>query len=100
MKQILMLITAAVLAVGTTAFAGEECCPSKKGKDCVVVLDKLNLSEKQKKQVAALKAECDKTGCEVAAKAKFVAGLKKILTPQQIELCKKEGSGSCPLAAQ
>lgn len=109
MKRLIALTVVAVLAMGAAAFAGEGCCAAGKAKTqakadgksgCSDVFSKLNLTDEQKTKVAALKKECDATKCSEASRAKFMAGLKEILTPEQLAQCeaecKKAGISSCP----
>lgn len=115
MKRILSwMLVSAVLASGPALYAGGACCPSKKSDKtaakadqadkaggCGDVLSKLNLTDEQKKKVEALKADCDKDGCTEATQAKFMKGLKEILTAEQIAQCKAEcekaNKTACPM---
>ena len=107
MKKVLAFAVAVVVGfVATSTFAGEGCGGADKAKaegkaGCGDVLSKLNLTEAQKAQVAELKKECDATKCSETSKAKFTAGLKQILTPEQLALCeaecKKNGVSICPM---
>lgn len=113
MKRILSLMVAAVVLMGgSMAFAGGACCASKgdakdakaeKSAGCSSdTLSKLNLTDEQKKKVDALKAECVKDGeCSEANHAKFMKGLKEILTADQIAQCKaaceKDDKSGCPM---
>ena len=112
MKRLMVLTAAAAFVIGAlTVQAGEGCCAAGKAKlqakaegkaGCGDILSKLNLTEEQKTKVAALKKECDASKCSEAGKAKFMAGLKEILTPEQLAQCeaecKKAGAEkSCPM---
>jgi len=108
MKKLLAFAVAAVIGIGmTSAFAGDGCCMSGKAKGdakagCGDMFSKLSLTEAQKTKLAELKKECDATKCTEASKAKFMAGLKEILTPEQLAQCeaecKKAGvSSGCPM---
>lgn len=113
MKRILSLLVAGVVLMGgSMAFAGGACCASKDGaKDAKTdksvgcsgeTLSKLNLTDEQKKKVEALKAECTKDGgCSEGNHAKFMKGLKEILTADQLAQCKaaceKDGKSGCPM---
>jgi Spy/CpxP family protein refolding chaperone len=109
MKRVLAFVVAAVVGFGvTSAFAGEGCCAAAKAKaeakaGCGDMFAKLNLTDEQKAKVAALKKDCDETKCTEAARAKFMAGLKEILTPEQLAQCeaqcKKAGASGCPMKA-
>lgn len=112
MKRIVCwLVAGAVLANAPALYAGAACCAAKKEaktevkdtktSDCGDILSKLNLTEEQKKKVETLKAECDKGGCNEETQAKFLKGLKEILTADQIAQCKTEcekaNKTACPL---
>ena len=110
MKQLLSFAVAAVIGLGAASvYAGPGCCAAGKAKDqakaegksgCSDVFSKLNLTDEQKTKLAALKKECDETKCTESARTKFTAGLKEILTPEQLAQCeaecKKAGVKSCP----
>lgn len=113
MKQLFSLIAAgAVLLAGTAVYAGGACCPAKgdraaKGKAdkvaCTEFLSQLKLSDEQKAKIADLKAECEKNGgCSAENHARFIKGLKQVLTPEQvaecIAACEKAGKGPCPMS--
>lgn len=108
MKRMIGLILAAVMLTGASVvYAGGACCPA--GKDakavkkdgCGDAFSKLNLTEDQKKKLAALKSECDKAGCSEESRAKFMSGVKGILTEEQLAQCKaeceKSSKGGCPM---
>jgi Spy/CpxP family protein refolding chaperone len=108
MKRLLALLVAGVVGFGVaSAFAGEGCCAAGKAKadakaGCGDMFSKLNLTDAQKSKVAELKKECDATKCTEASRAKFMAGLKGILTPEQMAQCEAEckkagASSSCPM---
>jgi hypothetical protein len=104
-------IAAGMLLVGVNAFADSDCCKGCAAKGCDAdnktacggLPDGLELSKDQKSKIAALKAKCDKAGCTPEAKQKFVEGLRKVLTADQLakckELCAKQGVTDCPLDA-
>jgi hypothetical protein len=106
-KLIALTLAGTMLLGGSMVYAGSACCPAKSkeakaGKDayCSDVLSKLNLTDDQKKKVAALREECDKGGCTEAGKGKYYQGLKEILTPEQLTQCKSEcekvNKSACP----
>ncbi len=109
MKRVLAFAVAvAVLTGAASLYAGEGCCAAGKAKTeakagCSDIFSKLNLTDEQKAKVAALKKECDESKCTEAARAKFMAGLKEILTPEQLAQCeaqcKKAGVSACPMKA-
>jgi Spy/CpxP family protein refolding chaperone len=100
MKKVLGLVLMGALLFGASmSYAGGACCAAKGDKTqakaskdayCSDVLSKLNLTDDQKKKIADLKAECDKGGCSADGQAKYMKGLKEILTAEQIEQCKAE----------
>ncbi|MCX7827317.1 MAG: hypothetical protein N2689_17440, partial [Verrucomicrobiae bacterium] len=67
---------------------------------CGAALDKMQLTDEQKEKLAILTADCSKVECPKAMRGKFCAGLKEILTPQQLNqvkaACKKAGV-DCPM---
>jgi Spy/CpxP family protein refolding chaperone len=95
--------------VAGSALAGASCCPSKAKKDATVaqkkeckenLMSELNLTDEQKTQIDALKAECDKTECSEAACKKYTEEMHKILTEEQVEKCQalcKENGWKCPI---
>jgi len=112
MKKIVVLLAVlGVAAYAVNSWAGGGCCPSKaksgqsasleKSKDCGAdYLSGVNLSDEQKEQIASLKAECDNSGCSATSHEKFTAGLKEILTAEQMEQCRKtcaDNGWQCPL---
>lgn len=115
MKRIVcMAVAGAIMLAGSMVHAGSACCASKKDArtdakadkaekavGCGDVLSKLNLTDNQKKKVEALKADCDKESCTEATQAKFIKGLKEILTADQLSQCKAEcekaNKTACPL---
>lgn len=109
MKPWIMMLVAAALLFGSAAvYAGPGCCASKakaaqaKG-DCMGSFAGLQLSDEQKTKLAAVSAECAKSGCSEAAHAKCMASIKEILTPEQFSKweaqCRKmQKSGTCPYA--
>ncbi len=107
-KVFAFTVAVAVLAGAASVYAGEGCCAAGKAKaeakaGCGDMFSKLNLTDEQKAKVAALKKECDESKCTEAARAKFMAGLKEILTPEQLAQCeaqcKKAGVSACPMKA-
>lgn len=105
------MVAGAVLVGGSSVFGGSACCASgkvsaeakeAKAGGCGDLLSKLNLTEQQKTKIAELKATCDKEGCTQETHAKFMKGLKEILTAEQIAQCKAEcaktAKGGCPMA--
>ena len=106
MKQLLSFVVAALIGLGAASvYAGEGCSAAGKAKaegkgGCSDVFSKLNLTDEQKTKLAALKKECDGSKCTESARTKFTAGLKEILTPEQLAQCeaecKKAGVKSCP----
>lgn len=102
MKKLLIALVA-VIALGTVnhVTAGGACCPKKTGGEMSVetLKTELGLTDDQAAKVAALKAECDKTGCKKTSKEKYCAGMEEILTPEQLEKCKTlcvEKGWKCP----
>src|SRR2546422_3844421 len=90
MKRLMALAVVAVWAVGAAAvFAGEGggCTRSAAKADgkgaCTDMFSKLNLNAEQKTKLAALKEQCAGTKCTEAAHAKFMSGVKEILTADQ-----------------
>ena len=52
-------------------------------------------------KLASLKSECEGIGCSVTSEKKYTAGLKKILTEEQLSKCKTEcekKDAECPIA--
>ena len=110
MKQIFGIVLAAVLLVGTAAFAVDGCCGAAAGGAKVEgkctgggggVLSKLNLTDEQKTKVSALHGEMAKAANPAEAREKFMKGLKEILTPEQysqfqVDCQKMQQSGGCP----
>ena len=107
MKKLLACLVAAVVGIGAvSAFAGEGCGMAGKTKadakaGCGEMWSKLNLTDDQRAKIAELKKECDATKCSETSKAKYMAGMKQILTPEQLTQCeaecKKAGVSTCPM---
>lgn len=108
-RHIVMLLVAGALLVATTAvYAGQGCCLSKTKAaqtetNCMGSFAGLQLSDEQKTKLAAVSAECAKSGCSQAAHAKCAASAKEILTPEQFSQWKAQcdkmrKSGRCPFA--
>jgi Spy/CpxP family protein refolding chaperone len=109
MKKVLgFAVAAMMLAGGSSVFAGAACCAAGKAKSeakvskagCGDIFAKLDLTEEQRAELEALKAECDEAGCTIESREKFMSGLKEILTPEQLEqckaLCEKAKGSACP----
>ena len=109
MKHIIGIVVAVILLAGAaTVRAGDGCCSKKDAKTniekkagCGDMFSKLNLTDDQKTKLAALREECDKTGCTQTSHGKFMEGVKSILTPDQLTQwkadCEKARQGaSCP----
>jgi hypothetical protein len=112
MKKIVgMLAIVSLLAVGAPAHAGCGSCdahkPAAKGcpvGNCASVLSKMDLSSEQKATVAELKAAFAKSENKAEGCAAFMAGLKSVLTPEQLAKCKEEcaklkAKGGCPASS-
>ena len=56
---------------------------------CTVPVRTFNLTDEQRKKMAAVMAEHHKEGCTEASEAKFVEQVKGILTPDQFSKFKK-----------
>ncbi len=97
-KIVITTVAAITLAVASVAYAGGACCASKKSDAasakadrndaCGSCLSKLNLTDEQKTKIEALKQECKQTKCSEASHAKFMEGLKGVLTADQLAQCK------------
>ena len=81
------------LLFATPLFAGgtEHCTAAGKA-ECADAFAKLNLTDDQKTQIAALRGDCEKEGCSEAGHAKFVKGLEGILSAEQFAQLKSECS--------
>ena len=105
-------ISTMVAAGMMTANAGSSCCPGAAAKaeakvakakaascadDC---LAELTLTDEQKQKVTALMQECNVSGCSEESAEKLTAGLKSILSEDQLtrmkDNCAKKG---CTLGA-
>ncbi len=104
-KIVIAMCSVAAMSVATLAYAGAGCCAAKQagmGKGgaamCSPMLAKLNLTDAQKTKVDALMKECKSGKCSKASHAKFMTGLKEILTAQQWDQFKAEchpGAAGC-----
>ncbi len=104
MNRLIALAVVAVWAVGAAVvFAGDGGCSHGAAKaegkgSCADMFSKLNLSAEQKTKLAALKEQCAGTKCTEAAHAKFMSGVKEILTADQYKQfeaqCAKIGCGA------
>ncbi len=103
------MIAGAMLAGGSIVYADGACCAGHgdsakgdKAMTCNDTFSKLNLTEDQKSKLAALKADCMKTGCTPESRDKFMKGLKQILTADQYSqfqsACEKAAKAGCPMA--
>jgi hypothetical protein len=104
MKKVL-LFAAALLITGSMSqvLAGSACCPASKAKtvakaECgTECMDGLNLTAEQQEKMAALKADCAGTECDVTSAKKMKSGVMEILTADQLATlkakCDEKGCG-------
>ena len=90
------MVLVLALANGSVSYAGESCCgAAAKGEAramsaavcqgaCSNAMSKLTLTDEQKVKIAALQAECPKDKCNKAAADKFMSGMEKVLTAEQM----------------
>ena len=90
MKRLIALAVVTVWAIGATAtFAGEGGCmhgAGAKGEgkgSCEAMFSKLNLTPEQKTKLTALKEQTAGAKFTDAGHAKFMSGVKEILTAEQ-----------------
>jgi hypothetical protein len=95
-SAVVVLVGVLALATGSVSRAGEGCaCCAAKGKApamsaavcqgvCSNAMSQLTLTDEQKTKISALQAECPKDQCSKAAADKFMSGMEKILTPEQM----------------
>ena len=105
MKRLIALAVVTVWAIGAASvFAGEGGCThgaKAEGKaSCSDMFSKLNLTAEQKTKLTALRAECDATKCTEASKAKFMSGVKEILTADQYKQFEAQCKASCGAKAE
>lgn len=118
MKTLTTLTLITLVTIGAaSARAGGACCPASaaKGKDgakatvtatatatCEVAdpFAKLNLSEDQKQKLAALRTECKAGKCTESASKKYNAGLKEILSADQLKQLGDAGCGGVKAEAK
>jgi len=109
MKRLLAFAVAVAVLIGTASvFAGEGCCAgmsktSAKGGSCSDMFSKLNLTDAQKTQVAALKENMKRATSTSESRTIFSEGLERILTPEQMaqfksqcDAAKAKAGGQCP----
>lgn len=86
-------------AAFTTASAKADCgaCGSKQETkaSCHISSAKLDLTEEQASQLAALQAECKKEGCTKAACEKMLKGAEAILSAEQFAKVKETCEKAC-----
>ena len=93
----IVLGLALVAFVGSTVYAGcGGCDAGAKKKSCSEkCLKGLDLTAEQHASVKKLMSECEKIGCDKTSKKKTMAGLKKILSEEQMTKlkaqCKEKG---------
>lgn len=107
MKKVL-LIAASLMIAGSMSqvLAGSACCPAAKAKAAAKMakaqcgeacFDGLDLTAEQKDKMAALMSECEGTSCDVTSAKKMKAGMKEILTADQMATlkanCDEKGCG-------
>lgn len=119
MKRILGLALAGMMAMSAQAvLADGACCAAgakakasgactmgaaKANSGCDAMFSKLNLTDKQKTQLAALKTQCSNATSTSERKQIFAAGIEKILTPEQMAQCETEckshgeKAAACPM---
>ncbi|MEP6809314.1 MAG: hypothetical protein ABI992_03660 [Chthoniobacterales bacterium] len=82
----LAIVAAGVLAAGS-AFAGEKACCAQHAKNdktaCASTFASLDLTAKQKSEMEALSAACDKSGCTQESRAKMEKSAQRILSKKQ-----------------
>jgi hypothetical protein len=93
MKTTFALIASALLTA-SSAFAGDmACCASKTGKmECSQIYAKLNLTPKQKTELDAFQARCEKEGCTEESMNKYFEEAKGVLSTEQYAQLKAECS--------
>jgi len=108
MKRLLAFVVAAGVGLSSVSvFAGDGCCAAAKAKSassssCSDMFSKMNLTDAQKAQIDALKDSTKRAASTSESRAMFMAGLEKILTPEQLSQCKaqcdkaKASSSGCP----
>ncbi|MDA1087789.1 MAG: hypothetical protein O2901_12345 [Verrucomicrobia bacterium] len=117
MKKLIVFVAAVmIVSFAAVAFAGPACCPVtaaaakkaegstanvEKADACMDVLAELDLTKEQQEKLAALKTDCSEQKCSVSAATKLMAGVKQLLTPEQLEQCKTKctaaGKKDCPM---
>jgi Spy/CpxP family protein refolding chaperone len=111
MKRMIGIVVAAAVVSGVAAvYAGDACCAAGKAKagatgSCAGMFSGLKLSDEQQAKVDALVKECQGAKCTEESRAKFMAGVKGVLTAEQYtewqaQCDKAKKSGACPVTGK
>src|SRR5213592_1561841 len=87
MTKLIALVTAGMLAAGSTFAGTHGDCTKQVGNEakmaCEVSLASLNLTPEQKTKMDAVMAQHEKEGCSEATEAKYMQQAKTVLTKEQ-----------------